>query len=299
MRDWGLDPGSPQWAPDPYAEVDSTRVSRRREHTRRANELDKRLASPTAPDPLNLPEHYADIMWREHVSRCWGEEPKVREWSRLREAEGSTPEGLLRGAAPARWDAERWPRSRVPGKRFVQVLRDDDVAAPVDEDENAPEVDIVNSDRLYALGNFDHFFTPIPSAREEGEDYVPPPWEVTLTPREAEGAGNDEDPDDDERPAANATEDDGPPDWYDKVVVDRARLSRGVRFESKGETREEAVARRLRGHPTPEEVRQDKRRDKSRAMKELKEVRHALGMSNRVVGEKDDDTRAKEKGRKY
>ena len=34
-------------------------------------------------------------------------------------------------------------------------------------------------------------------------------------------------------------------------------------------------------------------------MKELKEVRHALGMSNRVAGEKDDDTRAKEKGRKY
>ena len=78
------------------------------------------------------------------------------------------------GQLPARWDAERWPRSRVPGKRFVQVLRDDNVAAPVDEDENAPEVDIVNSDRLYALGNFDHFFTPIPSAREEGEDYVPP-----------------------------------------------------------------------------------------------------------------------------
>jgi hypothetical protein len=33
-------------------------------------------------------------------------------------------------------------------------------------------------------------------------------------------------------------------------------------------------------------------------MKELKEVRHALGRSNRVVGEKDDDTRAKECGRK-
>ena len=106
MRDWGLDPGSPQWAPDPYAEVDRTRVSRRRAHARRADELDKRLASPTAPDPLlsigdKLPEHYADVLWREHTSRVRADAPRVREWSRLREAEGSTPEGLQASTLPS------------------------------------------------------------------------------------------------------------------------------------------------------------------------------------------------------
>jgi hypothetical protein len=99
-------------------------------------------------------------------------------------------------------------------------------------------------------------------------------------------------------PNTSSNADDGPPDWYDTVVVDRARLCGGARFESKGETREEAVARRLRGHPTKEEAAQDRRRDKHKAMKELKEVRHALGRSNRVVGEKDGDTRAVECGRK-
>jgi hypothetical protein len=303
MRDVGLDPGSPQWAPDPYAEVDRTRVSRRRAHARRADELDKRLASPTAPDPLlsigdKLPEHYADVLWREHTSRVRADAPRLREWSRLREAEGSTPEGLRRGAAPARWDAQRWAKSRVPGPRFVEVLREDDENdAPVLEDtEDAPGVDIVNFRHWIALGSFDNFKTPIPSAREEGEEHVPPPWEVKLTPREGEGAQTEVDERGPERVSSNA--DEGPPDWYDKVVVDRARLCGGARFESKGETREEAVARRLRGHPTKEEAAQDRRRDKHKAMKELKEVRHALGRSNRVVGEKDDDTRSKECGRK-
>ena len=190
-----MDPGSPQWAPDPYAEVDRTRVSRRRAHARRADELDKRLASPTAPDPLlsigdKLPEHYADVLWREHTSRVRADAPRLREWYRLREAEGSTPEGLRRGAAPARWDAQRWAKSRVPGPRFVEVLREDDEnAAPVLEDtEDAPGVGIVNARHWIALGNFDHFKTPIPSAREEGEEHIPPPWEVKLTPREGEMA---------------------------------------------------------------------------------------------------------------
>ena len=160
-----------------------------------------------------LPEHYADVLWREHTSRVRADAPRLREWYRLREAEGSTPEGLRRGAAPARWDAQRWAKSRVPGPRFVEVLREDDEnAAPVLEDtEDAPGVGIVNARHWIALGNFDNFKTPIPSAREEGEEHIPPPWEVKLTPREGEIAQQTEVDErrDPERVSSNA--DDGPP----------------------------------------------------------------------------------------
>ena len=137
-----LDPQDPVWRPESWFLHAARRAHQL--NSRRVDALDRRLArDDTCSSPFaefadsaprgSAPESLVDALLEGRLEAPEPNappSPRPRELGLYHAARTNDEVGVVPTVAPARWNA-RWPKTRVPGRRFVAVFDDEPASAAV------------------------------------------------------------------------------------------------------------------------------------------------------------------------